>query len=159
MRRKGKGGIKLFIKVEIDGIYASLKCGLLVRRKPLCSLEHEEDVGSWHTMITGRSELRDGWAPGEFGTLYKNQLDPQLPPNCISFILIFTQRHFSFFFHCLLEREEGREKHWCEREALTSCLPHMSRLGIEPTTLQWEDNAPSNWAILARAPLHIFRQL
>ena len=30
--------------------------------------------------------------------------------------------------------EEGKEKHWCTREALIGCLPYVHGPGIEPTT-------------------------
>ena len=54
------------------------------------------------------------------------------------------------FFHCSLEREEGREKLRFEREASISCLPYTPGLGIicappgiKPTTLQLWDNVPT----------------
>ena len=46
--------------------------------------------------------------------------------------LILTRGHF--FLIAFLEREEGREKHRCEREASIGCLQYVPESGIEPTT-------------------------
>ena len=62
-------------------------------------------------------------------------------------------------FSLLLEKEDEREKHRCEREASTGCLPLMSRPGVVrtqtwtrdqksnplPRCVPWSGNEPANF--------------
>ena len=76
-----------------------------------------------------------------------------------SLFLILTWVHFFIAFR---ETGKEREKHWCKREASIHCLPnqpgqglntqprYVSWPGIEPTTFQLQDDAPTKWATPAR---------
>ena len=76
-------------------------------------------------------------------------------------IFIVIQLQLSAFSPCLLilEREEGREKHRCERETSIGCLPYMPWLGIRPTTFWctlWFSNQLSQ---LASARINLFLEV
>ena len=77
--------------------------------------------------------------------------------------LILTQGHFFITFR-EKKRAEGRErntadreKHWlvashmCPDRGLNPQPRYVPRLGIEPASFQLWDDAPTNWAVLARA--------
>ena len=61
--------------------------------------------------------------------------NPGLPGfrTCPSRVLFFSSSPKDSF-SLLLERGREREKHRCEREALSACLPHLPRPGIRDQT-------------------------
>lgn len=67
-------------------------------------------------------------------------------------LLIITQGYFSHWLFGENRREEDRprEKHRCERDALTGCLPHVPGLGLRCPWLEsnlqffsWQADAPT----------------
>ena len=99
----------------------------------------------WKTSSCGMVRKRISWDPHRRMQVF-----------VVNFILIFLFYPFSrILFHSFFrERGREREKHWCMREALIGCFLYTHGLRFEPTTwacVLTRDDAPTNWAIPARA--------
>ena len=116
-----KEGLKVFKKFRLLWTFWTNSCNRLSQRS--------SGMVRWLIRCAGRKWVA-GHLVGGIALLICSIFEMQ--PNLWN----FKKNIFIFIFNLILEREEEREveKHWCEREALISCLLHAPQPGTKPTT-------------------------